>query len=86
MIRSPDEESARRQDAHIANELGVTLDALDLHPFRLIDAGLGHDLPRWRILWIMGAPEGVIVHGSGDHRWSEIAAMPDTKIWLQTDE
>jgi hypothetical protein len=76
MIRSLDEDIARRQHEHVAHELGISPDTLDLHMYRVIDAGLSFDPPRWRILWDYHAPEGVRTMGEGDHRWSEIVAIP----------
>lgn len=65
MIRSPDEDVARRQHEHIARELEISSDTLDLHLYRLIDASLGFDPPRWRILWDGDAPDGVRTMGQG---------------------
>jgi hypothetical protein len=75
MIRSSDDIIARQQHEHIAKQLGISHDVLDLHMYRIIDAGLGFDPPRWRILWDGDAPEGVRTMGEGDHRWSEIVEM-----------
>lgn len=61
-------------DAHVAKQLGISVDVLDDHPYR-IEPNIGDDGTEysWHVFWEDDVPEGVVVHGAPGSQWSDIA-------------
>lgn len=73
MSRALDDALEARQDAAIARALGISVDALDEHPYEIdenaSDDGLVYSV---RLLWSTTVPEGVDASGAYGSRWTDI--------------
>lgn len=86
MSRAYEEEREQTQELrlnqHIARELGISLDVLEDHPYRL-DENSSDDgvVYSWRIFWHKSPPAGVTAHGAEGSQWSDISEMhePDSE-------
>lgn len=77
MSRAFDDAMEQRQEAAIANALGVSVDELSEHPYQLDENtssdGLVYGV---RVLWDRTAPDSVETFGKEGAKWSELQ-LPD---------
>jgi hypothetical protein len=57
------------RDAYVAQELGISVEALEEHSYDIEEAGFGLV---WRIFWADTAPEGVKTEGHAGGLWTDI--------------
>ncbi|HEX7884411.1 MAG TPA: hypothetical protein VF474_00405 [Phenylobacterium sp.] len=60
----------RRGDEHVAQECGISVDALYDHPYRIEPLAFA-----WRVHWEETAAEGVKTAGPPGGLWSDIAPL-----------
>lgn len=79
---------ARKRDEHVAQQLGISVEVLDGHPYEIEEnSGDSADnegvVYSWRVLWADVPPKGVAAHGKEGWYWSDIQAGCDE---LEPDE
>jgi hypothetical protein len=72
----------RRLNEHVAQQLGISIEILDEHPYQIEEvSGDNADnegvVYGWRVMWDDVPPEGIAVHGAEGSQWSDISAAPD---------
>ncbi len=79
--RQMEEAAEQRLSSYIAQQLGVSIDALDEHPFQ-IEENASDDgiIYSWRILWDDTPPEGVTTYGAPKALWSEIHPADESDV------
>lgn len=82
MNRFFEDAQERRLDEHVAQQLGISIELLNEHPYQIEeDTGDSADnegvIYGWRVVWDDTPPEGVAVGGAEGSQWSDISPAPD---------
>jgi hypothetical protein len=67
--RQLEEARDRQLDEHVAEQLGISIEALAGYPYELDEAGYGIV---WRLAWPDGPPPGVETSGPKGSEWTDI--------------
>ena len=70
------DELDHREHEYVARALGITIDLLDCHPYRMDEEHCSGTT--WRVLWSDAPPDEVEVRGEPGALWTDIPSLFNT--------